>query len=124
MAPGPAHGDFDDVRAYIGDTRDLTERYEAPGDVMHLLTESERSADPLAALSVAGSQVRARRPDGLTSREAEVLGLLATGHTNKDIAAELVLSVHTVERHLQNAYRKVGLRNRAEAAAYIVRSAA
>ena len=65
--------------------------------------------------------VRVRRPDGLTSREAEVLDLLAAGNTNKDIAAELVLSVHTVQRHLQNAYRKVGVRNRAEAAAYIVR---
>jgi DNA-binding CsgD family transcriptional regulator len=57
-------------------------------------------------------------PDGLTAREVEVLRLLAGGHTNAEIAATLVISVHTVERHLANAYRKIGARNRAEAAAY------
>jgi hypothetical protein len=48
---------------------------------------------------------------------------LADGDTNNEIAAELVVSVHTVERHLQNAYRKIGVRNRADAAAYMVRAA-
>ena len=66
---------------------------------------------------------RVPRPDGLTGREAQVLELLADGDTNNEIAAELVVSVHTVERHLQNAYRKIGVRNRADAAAYIVRAA-
>ena len=61
------------------------------------------------------------RPDGLTGREAQVLRLLAAGHTNNEIAAQLVVSVHTIERHLQNAYRKIRVRNRADAAAYIVR---
>ncbi len=61
------------------------------------------------------------RPDGLTGREAQVLRLLAAGHTNSEIAAQLVVSVHTIERHLQNAYRKIRVRNRADAAAYIVR---
>ncbi len=61
-----------------------------------------------------------RPPDALTPREAEILRLLAAGKTNKEIAAELVISVHTVERHVQNAYRKVNARNRAEAAAYAV----
>jgi len=66
---------------------------------------------------------RVPRPDGLTGREAQVLELLADGDTNNEIAAELVVSVHTVERHLQNAYRKIGVRNRADAAAYMVRAA-
>jgi DNA-binding CsgD family transcriptional regulator len=61
-------------------------------------------------------------PDGLTDREAQVLALLSGGRTNKEIAADLVVSVHTVERHLQNAYRKIGVRNRADAAAYVVRA--
>jgi DNA-binding CsgD family transcriptional regulator len=65
---------------------------------------------------------RAILPDGLTGREAEVLSLLSEGRTNKEIAAALVLSVHTVERHVQNAYRKIGVRNRADASAYAVRS--
>jgi DNA-binding CsgD family transcriptional regulator len=62
----------------------------------------------------------ALRADGLTRREAEVLGFLSTGRTNSEIAMILVISVHTVERHLQNAYRRIGVRNRAAAAAYIV----
>jgi DNA-binding CsgD family transcriptional regulator len=44
---------------------------------------------------------RGAMPDGLTAREAQILTLLSTGRTNKEIAAELVISVHTVERHLQ-----------------------
>lgn len=66
---------------------------------------------------------RGHRPDGLTGREVEVFELLAAGKTNNEIAADLVVSVHTVERHLQNAYRKIGARNRGQAAAYIARAA-
>ena len=62
------------------------------------------------------------RRDDLTPREAEVLGLLAEGLTNKQIAGRLVLSVHTVERHVANGYRKIGARNRANATAYALRS--
>ena len=57
-------------------------------------------------------------PDRLTAREAQVLRLLAAGKTNKEIAAELVLSPATVERHVANLYRKIGARRRAEATAY------
>jgi DNA-binding CsgD family transcriptional regulator len=72
----------------------------------------------------AASKVRkaSSLPDGLTAREAEVLRLVALGMTNREIAAALVLSVHTVERHVQNAYRKIDVRNRADAAAYTVRT--
>jgi DNA-binding CsgD family transcriptional regulator/tetratricopeptide (TPR) repeat protein len=60
-------------------------------------------------------------PDRLTARESEVLRLVAGGKTNKEIAAELIISVHTVERHVQNAYRKIGARNRVEAGTYVAR---
>lgn len=63
-----------------------------------------------------------RLPDGLSAREAEVLALLADGATSAEIAAHLVLSPHTVNRHIANAYAKAGLRNRAEATAYALRS--
>jgi DNA-binding CsgD family transcriptional regulator len=60
-------------------------------------------------------------PAGLTPREAEILRLLAGGRTNREIADTLVLSVHTIERHLANAYRKIGARNRADATAFALR---
>jgi DNA-binding CsgD family transcriptional regulator len=60
-------------------------------------------------------------PDGLTVREAEILRLVATRWTNKEIAAELVVSVHTIERHVQNAYRKIGANSREHARAYVSR---
>jgi DNA-binding CsgD family transcriptional regulator len=64
------------------------------------------------------SSLRNVNEGGLTPRETEVLRLLARGGTNKEIAAELVISVHTVERHLATIYRKVGARNRTDATAF------
>ena len=52
-------------------------------------------------------------PDGLTAREAEVLRLVASGKSNSQIAAELVLSEKTVARHLSNIFTKLGRRTRA-----------
>ena len=57
-------------------------------------------------------------PGGLTAREAEVLQLVAAGKTNRDIAVELVISEHTVGRHLQNMYAKLGVSSRAAATAF------
>jgi DNA-binding CsgD family transcriptional regulator/tetratricopeptide (TPR) repeat protein len=57
-------------------------------------------------------------PVRLTRRELTVLRLLAAGRTTKDIAAELVLSPRTVERHIANLYRKIGARGRADAAGF------
>lgn len=51
----------------------------------------------------------------LSPREQEVLSLIATGSTNKEIAARLHLSPHTVKEHTSAIYRKLGVRNRAEA---------
>jgi predicted ATPase/DNA-binding CsgD family transcriptional regulator/DNA-binding XRE family transcriptional regulator len=57
-------------------------------------------------------------PRNLTGRQAEVLALLAAGFSNKQIAAELYLSVATVERHLATVYRNLGLNGRVEAARF------
>ncbi len=54
----------------------------------------------------------------MTVRQAEVLALLATGLSNKQIAAELYLSTATVERHLATIYRNLGLAGRVEAARF------
>ena len=61
-------------------------------------------------------------PAGLTPREVEILRAVAAGRSNAEIAAALVLSVHTVERHVANVYRKIGAHNRAEATAYALRA--
>ena len=58
------------------------------------------------------------RGDGLSSREIEVLRLLAHGMSNREIGADLVISEHTVARHLQNIFAKIGVGSRAAAAAY------
>ncbi len=55
---------------------------------------------------------------GLTGREVEVLAQVATGKTNRDIAAELVISEKTVARHLSNIFTKLGVSSRAAATAY------
>ena len=60
-------------------------------------------------------------PDALTVRELEVLRLIAAGQTNKEIAEQLVLSVRTVERHINNLYAKIGARGKADATAYAFR---
>lgn len=57
-------------------------------------------------------------PAGLTEREAEVLRLVAAGHTNKEIAAALFLSPKTVARHLSNIFTKTGVSSRAAATAF------
>ncbi len=57
-------------------------------------------------------------PAGLTAREAEVLRLVAAGHTNKAIAAQLFLSDKTVARHLSNIFTKVDVATRAAATAF------
>jgi HD-GYP domain-containing protein (c-di-GMP phosphodiesterase class II) len=58
---------------------------------------------------------RLERPAGLTEREAEVVGLLARGLQTKQVARALGISVKTADRHIQNAYGKIGVSTRAAA---------
>ena len=57
-------------------------------------------------------------PGGLTVRQAEILALVAQGKSNREIAADLVLSQKTVARHLSNIFSKLGISSRTAAAAY------
>jgi DNA-binding CsgD family transcriptional regulator len=59
-------------------------------------------------------------PGGLTTREVEVLRLIAAGQTNKEIGETLVISEHTVARHVQNMLAKLGCPSRAALAAFAV----
>ncbi|MBK9778825.1 MAG: response regulator transcription factor [Anaerolineales bacterium] len=53
-----------------------------------------------------------------TNRELDVLRLLAQGKTNEEISTELVVVLKTVEKHAANIFRKLGVKNRTEAAAW------
>jgi DNA-binding NarL/FixJ family response regulator len=57
-------------------------------------------------------------PDGLTDREVEILGLIARGMTNPEIAAQLFLSNHTIKTHISRIFAKTGSRDRAAAIGY------
>ena len=76
-----------------------------------------------ALLSAAGHRVRRRRawPAGLTTREVEVLRLLARGLSNKQIAERLVVARKTVDNHVEHIYAKLGVSNRARASLFAVR---
>jgi DNA-binding NarL/FixJ family response regulator len=60
-------------------------------------------------------------PDGLTQREVEILGLLAQGLTNPEIAERLFLSNHTVKTHINRIFAKTGSRDRVAAVGYAQR---
>jgi DNA-binding NarL/FixJ family response regulator len=77
------------------------------------------------ALALLMTETTAARPDdrpvpfGITRRESEILHLAATGATNASIGATLHISPGTVKKHLDNIYRKLGVRSRVEAIAFI-----
>jgi DNA-binding CsgD family transcriptional regulator len=77
---------------------------------------SMRSAAPGGTVDVACAY-----PASLTRREVEVLRLLGGGQSNRAIADELVVSIHTVARHVTNIYTKIGARGRSGATAYALR---
>jgi HD-GYP domain-containing protein (c-di-GMP phosphodiesterase class II) len=76
-----------------------------------------------AVLRAGGHRVprRPRGPLGLTAREIEVLGLLARGHSNKEIGTRLVISRKTVGTHLEHIFAKTGASNRAQASVFAVK---
>ena len=59
-------------------------------------------------------------PEGLTARELEVLALVAEGHTDADVADQLVVSLRTVHAHLRSIYRKLDLHTRSAATRYAI----
>jgi DNA-binding NarL/FixJ family response regulator len=114
------------VHARAGDHEAAFERLRAARALATKLGNPQRLAEAEAALAEVTSPdaagqaplAPAARPGNLTSRQAEVLALLAVGLSNKQIAAELYLSIATVERHLATVYRNLGLGGRVEAARF------
>ncbi len=115
-------------------------RLLAAADAYHAMTEPRPHREPLpperaaqilagearagrldpdavaAVLEAAGQRApRIERPAGLTEREVEVVAMLARGLQTKEVARALGISVKTADRHIQNAYRKIGVSSRAAA---------
>jgi HD-GYP domain-containing protein (c-di-GMP phosphodiesterase class II) len=118
----------------------LPARLLAAADVCHAMTEPRPHRDPVpperaaeelgreasagrldvaavaAVVEAAGQRVpRLVRPAGLTEREVEVVAMLARGRQTKQVARALGISVKTADRHIQNAYVKIGVSTRAGA---------
>jgi putative nucleotidyltransferase with HDIG domain len=120
-------------------------RVLAAADAFHAMTEPRPHRPPLPAARAAqalGDEVkggrldaeavgavldaagqpspRLERPAGLTRREAEVIGMLARGFQTKQVARALGISAKTADRHVQNAYAKIGVSTRAAAALFAI----
>jgi DNA-binding NarL/FixJ family response regulator len=100
----------------------LAVAYRATGDEDAAGLEADSARDTFESLGAPGTaSIEPGSPAGagvLTARETQVLRLVAAGMTNREIAAELVISEHTVSRHLQNMFLKLGVTSRAGATAY------
>lgn len=82
------------------------------------IKEAERAAEFLREIEMpAPGAATVVNPARLSAREVEVLGLIARGRSNQEIADELFLSVRTVERHISTIYEKLGARGKAARAA-------
>ncbi|MFW5925447.1 MAG: LuxR C-terminal-related transcriptional regulator [Myxococcota bacterium] len=97
-------GDEDTAEIHLDAARFVYERLGATPDRDRL----ERGPEETAGQAV----------PRLTAREREVLALLASGKTNRAIASELVISEHTVARHLSNIFHKIGVTSRTAASAF------
>ncbi len=131
LLPAQAHATYA-AGHYAGAARQVAEAlalFRQTGDRQHVETSlgNLANARPGAGSGGAGpadtpaDQPRAAGP-GLTSRELDVLTLVAQGLSNADIARRLVLSEHTVHRQLANILRNLGLSSQAAAAAWGARA--
>ena len=140
LAEGDARGAGDALRQAVAAWRDLEAPYEAArvrvllglafravGDQDSAEMELDAACQVFAELGAVPDRARVEalsRPAlvpptaGLTGREVQVLALVATGQTNREIAIELSISDHTVRRHLQNIFAKLGVSSRAGATAF------
>jgi len=139
LGKGDAGGAMPDLLAARAVWRDLQLPYEEAqtrlliGRAARALVDEEGAALEIQAaigafehLGAVGDARRAAalispgidRPAGLTEREIEVLRLIAGGKSNRAIAGTLVISEHTVARHVQNIYAKIGVSSRAAATAF------
>jgi DNA-binding NarL/FixJ family response regulator len=118
------------ARSYLtkdADRRDIARALQAAAAGLAVLGPQVHAALLAAAAPAMGAAAApsgpepaavAPPPDGLTQREAEILGLIARGLTNPEIAARLFLSNHTIKTHISRIFAKTGSRDRAAAIGY------
>jgi DNA-binding NarL/FixJ family response regulator len=103
------------------------DRLQQTAETLNQATNASRTSVTVQTTIVAGTQPaagRARDPIGelrirtLTKRERELLGLLASGWSNRRIASECLLSLHTVRTRVQNILVKLGVHSKLEAVAF------
>ena len=113
------------ARSYLTKDADRTDIARALQAAAGGLTVFDpRVHDMLLAAAATPGQAEPSRPeppDGLTHREAEILGLIARGLTNTEIAGRLCLSNHTIKTHINRIFAKTGSRDRAAAIGYAQR---
>jgi HD-GYP domain-containing protein (c-di-GMP phosphodiesterase class II) len=118
LAAADAYRAKTEPRAY----RDALDSHTAAERLVEKAKEGRLDADMVAAvIEAAGLEApHIERPAGLTEREVEVVTLLARGMQTKQIARSLDISAKTADRHIQNAYRKMGVSSRAAATLFAV----
>ena len=92
------------VKTRIRDVEDFTES-------VRRVARGGSAIDPVVVARLAGARATHNPVDELTNRERQVLALMAEGRSNRFIAAELVVTVSAVERHVTSMFAKLGLRS-------------
>lgn len=109
------------ARVLLGRARGLAgddEGLQLEADAARGVFEQLGAAPALAWLESLTAKDDPGQGHGLSSRELEVLRLLARGKSNREIASDLVISEHTVARHVQNIFTKIGVSSRTAAGAF------
>jgi DNA-binding NarL/FixJ family response regulator len=136
-ATGAFHAQFPDMAVLILSMHDKQEYVsqamaagargyvlkDAPGKDIVVAIETVMSGGIYYSAALARQLVRAPSQEELTTREQQVLGHIANGESNKQIARELDLSVRTVETHRLNIKRKLGIEGQAELIKFAVQHA-
>lgn len=104
-------GDQAGARTHLASARRLADEYGLQGADDRSLSSSDNGPDAVESVLLA---------NGISQREAEVLALLAVGHTNRSIADALFISPNTAANHVRSLLRKTGSANRTEAAGFAI----